>query len=137
MSSSMRRRRSPMGFWFIAEVLVLRVESVEPLDPQDRTPAGVTGLASDGYHTSSGHRGRSSKLPRERVRCGALTGLSDQNQMRSKPTVRADLAARESGDSVRRHDRAFAFFEGACTRHLSLAPSRKSSPRSHPARCRD
>jgi hypothetical protein len=53
-----------MGFWFIAEVLVLRVESVEPLDPQDRTPAGVTGLASDGYHTGSGHRERSSKLTR-------------------------------------------------------------------------
>jgi len=32
MSSSMRRRRSLMGFGFIGKVLVLRVENVEPLD---------------------------------------------------------------------------------------------------------
>ena len=83
MSSSMRRRRSLMGFGFIGEVLVLRMEIVEPLDPQDWMPAHVTGLASDGYHAGSGHSAGSSKLPRERVRSMAHSTLAPQTKVKA------------------------------------------------------
>src|SRR4249920_3859632 len=74
MSSIMRRRSGLMGFSLIG-VLLLEVEVVQPLDPQNRTP----GLSPRPAHlvTPSAQRAplfARSALPRKRVRSLAQPG---------------------------------------------------------------